>query len=178
MGLSHLTAPPRGQEHNMNAIETGSTVVLAGEEGVVQSYAKGWYTVQLLDSDLDVKCRANELTELDDGDDEPVSLMAGQLSKYRDKYEPSISSGGRKSLNNGDPLARFLSGMTAQQVMTLADKALGLGDGFCEAKYERLNEGAKRMNAGNRLRAAFKKYEATDGEDGTSLDAIKAALKS
>ena len=150
--------------------------------GVVTSADRGWYSI-LLDSDVTIKRRSSAMTEVpsdsnvteEEADEVENSQMSGTLKKYREVYEPSISAGGRKSLNNGDKLARFLSGMSAVTVMTLADIALDLGEGFCEAKYAGLNEGSKRMNSGNRLRAAVRKFAKSDGNDGISVDGIKAA---
>lgn len=95
--------------------------------------------------------------------------MAGTLNKYRVRYEPSICAGGRKSLNNGDDLAQLLAGLTPESVCRLADAALALGDGFCETRYANLNRGQRRMNAGNRLRAALKREAVT-------FEAIEATL--
>jgi hypothetical protein len=95
--------------------------------------------------------------------------MTSTLNKYRGGYEPSICAGGRKSLNNGDDLANLLAGLTPESVCALADAALGLGAGFCESRYAKLNRGQRRMNAGNRLRAALKREAIT-------LEVVEAAL--
>ena len=99
--------------------------------------------------------------------DEPKRSMAGTLGRYRTAYEPSIAAGGRKSFNCGDDLAGLLAGLEPEQVIKLAELALDLEVGTLQAKYDALNPGQKRMNAGNRIRAAIKRGD-------LELDAIKA----
>jgi hypothetical protein len=94
-------------------------------------------------------------------DEAEAKSMSKTLEKYRVAYEPSISASGRKSLNNGDDLAHFLSGMDPLNVITLAEVALGLEHGTLLDKYRHLNRGQQRMNAGNRIRAAIKRGDIT-----------------
>ena len=91
--------------------------------------------------------------------DKPARNMSSQLAKYRPGYKPTIAGSGAKSLSNGDDLAQFLEHKTPEQVCKLADEACGEPDGFHAAKYERLNPGQRRMNAGNKIRARWKKGE-------------------
>jgi len=86
-----------------------------------------------------------------------VRNMSETLQKYRKNYKASHSATGRASLNVGDLVAKGLEGKTPEQVVALAEKLLGLKAGELWSKYERLNPGQQRMNAGNRIRAAFKR---------------------
>jgi len=79
------------------------------------------------------------------------------LRKYRDGYADTTSHSGHKSKNNGDDVAIALAGLAAADVMTIADQLLGWDAGTLATKYEKLNEGQKRMNSGNRIRNGFKK---------------------
>lgn len=84
--------------------------------------------------------------------------MGQHIAKYRDRYQLSIAASGAKSLNNGDELAKFLEMKTGKEVCELADQHTPIKDGQTHwERYERLNEGQKRMNSGNKLRAAAKK---------------------
>ena len=88
-----------------------------------------------------------------------AASMARQLAAYRSGYKPCVTASGAKSLNNGDPIAQLLEGKDWSEVCALADKVLGEEPGFHAAKYERLNPGQRRMNSGNRIRAAWKRGE-------------------
>lgn len=101
-----------------------------------------------------------------------VYRMADQLNKYRSRYQLSIAASGAKSLNNGDDVAQALEAKSAIEVMALADQLLGAPKGFAShaARYEKLNEGQKRMNSGNKLRAAVKRGDLVV-EDGVFIAA-------
>lgn len=88
--------------------------------------------------------------------------MAATLRKYRAGYEPTVSHTGRKSLHNGDVVAAFLAGRSPDEAMSAAERILGLDAGFLTEKYASLNDGAKRMNSGNRIRAALKRKDITE----------------
>ena len=90
--------------------------------------------------------------------------MSDTLLRYRASYEPTICYSGRKSLNNGDAIADFLAGLAPDEVLAKAEAILGLETGFLTEKYQNLNEGQKRMNGGNRLRAALKRGDITADE--------------
>lgn len=96
-----------------------------------------------------------EMTE-----DEPKT-MSKTLLKYRNGYEPTTAYSGRKSLNNGDEIADFLAGREPDEILIAAERILGLDAGFLTEKYTGLNPGQKRMNGGNRLRAAMKRGDIT-----------------
>ena len=99
----------------------------------------------------------------------PVRSMSETLQKYRGAYKASHSASGRASLNVGDLIAKLLEGQTPDRVVAIAERALGLKKGELWAKYEGLNPGQQRMNAGNRIRAAFKRGDLDE-------KALKAAI--
>ena len=102
-----------------------------------------------------------------------VRTPAATLKTYRDKGHYSYSDGyGGLSLNNGDSTALSLSMFEPERVVAIAEKVLpGIKKGELKKKYAKLNRGMKRMNAGNRIRAAIKKGTITNAQ-------LKAALKS
>lgn len=97
----------------------------------------------------------------EDMDEDDESKMSKILAKYRKNYKVTVSASGRKSLSKGDELAQLLEAMDVSQVMALAEEALGMEPGTLVEKYQTLNPGQKRMNSGNRLRAALKRGDVT-----------------
>lgn len=95
--------------------------------------------------------------------------MASTLAKYRKGYQISVAASGRKSLNNGDELAKILEYKDHNEVMAIAERVLEFRTGELAQRYDRLNNGQKRMNAGNRIRAALKRGDIT-------IDDIKKAI--
>jgi len=83
--------------------------------------------------------------------------MSEILSRYRKAYEKTVAYSGNKSADNGDEVATFLRGKTPDEVVELAEKVLKLEPGFLVTKYAGLNPGQRRMNAGNRIRAAIRR---------------------
>lgn len=83
--------------------------------------------------------------------------MAATLNNYRHNYEPHLTAAGKKSLSNGDAIAKALATATPAEVVALAEQLLQLPAGSLWTRYENLNAGQQRMNAGNRIRAAYKK---------------------
>ncbi|MCK5609672.1 hypothetical protein KAR91_47805 [Candidatus Pacearchaeota archaeon] len=139
-------------------LEGGAIVVVAG-------YKKGWYTAK-----DGMKFRASKITEANyDEDDEEGGKMSKTLSKYAEGYEPSLCASGRKSLNTGDKIAHLLAGLEPLAVIQAAESVLGLEDGELLERYEHLNNGQQRMNAGNLIRSAFKRGEVT-------VTAVKKAI--
>lgn len=93
--------------------------------------------------------------------------MSGQLAKYRDRYVLTITATGNKSLSNGDDLATLLEGKSPKEICELADRFTPNKDGQPHMeRYKKLNPGQQRMNAGNKLRAAWKKGAITVTETG------------
>lgn len=96
---------------------------------------------------------ATELEKLEGGQ----SNLAKTIRGYRDQYVPSIGPGGTKSVSNGDAVAHALKGLQPDSVLALAEELLELETGFLVQKYAHLNRGQRRMNGGNRIRAALKR---------------------
>lgn len=90
--------------------------------------------------------------------------MRDQLNSYRGGYTESVSASGNKSLHNGDTTATTLAGMEPQAVVALAEAVLGMEAGELWSKYEKLNKGQQRMNAGNRIRNAIKRGDINHGD--------------
>jgi len=110
--------------------------------------------------DLDAAIAA-ELAQDEDDEQEEGSKMASTLNRYRTGYEPTIAYSGRVSLNKGDDVAQTLAGLSPDQVLAAAETLLGLENGELATRYAGLNPGQRRMNGGNRIRAAIKRGDAT-----------------
>ena len=98
----------------------------------------------------------------DDDEDDGVDpkRMAEKLKRARARYEPTVAYTGRLSSNTGDELSIFLAGMAPKDVCYLADLVCIDETGpialFHWSKYEHLNPGSIRMNAGNKIRSRVK----------------------
>ena len=156
-------------------IEVGSRVEFKEAQWDVATIEKGWYGLQRVltspeggDSEGETaKARLKDLTLIElDNEDHGGNKMAGILANYRAGYVPSIAASGKKSLSNGDTIAKALEGINAAEVLVMAETLLQMEPGTLRAQYSRLNPGQQRMNAGNRLRAALKKgtIAVVDGE--------------
>ncbi len=95
--------------------------------------------------------------------------MAKVLSNHRKSYVNCKSYSGKPSLDNDDQLAQVLRGLTPEKVVQTAERICGLEKGELATKYDKLNNGQKRMNAGNRIRGAVKREDVTFAE-------VKAAI--
>lgn len=94
-------------------------------------------------------------------EDEAPRGMASTLNKYRAKYADAVSSNGRKSKKCGDEVSNLLEAKTPEQVLGAAEVLLGLETGELVSRYASLNPGQRRMNGGNRIRAAIKRGDVT-----------------
>ena len=112
-----------------------------------------------------------ETAEIDEEteDEEDDKRMSKRLDQYRKGYHDSVSYSGKKSKVNGDEVSECLMGLTPEDVMAAAEEILELPTGELVAKYAHLNPGQRRMNAGNRIRAAVKREDVT-------IDDVKAVL--
>jgi hypothetical protein len=106
-----------------------------------------------------------EVDEPEDGEED--GKMSGTLKKYRPLYVKATSYSGNHSLDNGDEVAALMRGMSPQEACALADKAFGEPEFHHWEKWQHLNPGSRRMNAGNRIRAAYRREDFT-------LDDLKA----
>jgi hypothetical protein len=89
----------------------------------------------------------------------------------REKYVPTRSASGAKSLSNGDFVATLIQGMEVDDCHRIAKKFLGEST---KEKYGHLNVGMQRMNVGNRLRG---KVAAIDADNAKVLAKLKEGEK-
>ncbi len=82
--------------------------------------------------------------------------MAATLKKHRSNYVHTDGYAGL-SINNGDDVAQMLRMFEPDRVVRIAEIVLSMKKGELAARYQKLNNGQRRMNAGNRIRAAYKK---------------------
>jgi len=116
------------------------------------------------DAHIDQAMDQAELSGPDADDDEDDGVdpkrMAEKLKRARARYEPTVAYTGRLSSNTGDELSIFLAGMAPKDVCYLADLVCIDETGpialFHWSKYEHLNPGSIRMNAGNKIRSRVK----------------------
>jgi len=95
--------------------------------------------------------------DLDDDEAGNPGTMSGTLLKYRKRYVKAVSYTKGATLDNGDELATALRGLSPADVCAIADAVYGEIPGSHFARYEHLNIGSRRMNAGNRIRGAIRK---------------------
>jgi hypothetical protein len=133
-----------------NSIEVGMNVAKGDFTGVVVSIAKGWVKVEKADGTV-FNARAHWLSEVDADADAPAVTMSKKLAEAKKRYV-AMSINGRTTYNNGDKVARALHGLDAEGVYMVWSKLSGENASVLRDKYMGLNEGAKRMNAGNRIR--------------------------
>lgn len=119
----------------------------------VSKAAKGWVTVTE-PSGTEHRTRAKELEPAPSGG---AYRMSEHLAKYRGGYTPTVSYSGSKSHHNGDDLASLLAASPPDVAIAAAERVCDLEPGTLAVKYDHMNPGQKRMNAGNRIRAAMKR---------------------
>lgn len=122
----------------------------------VVAFAKGWATLENDDGNQ-TKCRASELFPMEEEATESGGKMAKVLAKYRTKYVASVAASGKKSLHNGDPVAKALEYRELEWLYAATAGVLQLEVSELKARYAHLNLGSQRMNLGNRIRAAYKR---------------------
>lgn len=154
-----------------NAIEIKANDMLLNDEGnelEIVSIKGRWVK---LDDDSNIsRAQAAEWRqayldsqeEEDEGEEsEEDGKMSGTLKKYRPLYAKTTSYNGNHSLDNGDEVAALMRGMSPQEVCALADKVFDQPAFTHWEKYQSLNPGSRRMNAGNRIRAAYRREDIT-----------------
>lgn len=142
--MNKMTYIIEGKEDLGTFIETGIT--------------KGWVTLKNLKTGEETKTRRNKMVEA--GEIEvAVKSMAGTMARYKNSYEHTKSYSGKSSQTNGDEVAAMLEGHTPKEACEAAEILLGMETDTLYARYEHLNAGQIRMNAGNRIRAAVKNGE-------------------
>jgi hypothetical protein len=104
----------------------------------------------------------------------PKRSKSEQLKQYKAGYETYQGPNGNLSMDNGDDVAQVLRGASPEAVMAAAEKLKGLEPGTLATRYADRNNGAKRMNSGNIIRALVRRGDKTAKEVAA---AIKAASK-
>ena len=102
--------------------------------------------------------------EEEEPEEEEGSKMAETIRKYREDYIKTVSYSGNNSLDNGDEVAEVLRGMSPNETCALADKVFQQEPMHHWERWQHLNAGSRRMNAGNRIRGAVKRGEVTAQE--------------
>lgn len=83
--------------------------------------------------------------------------MSATLKKHRSRYVHTDGYAGL-SINCGDDVADQLKMCEPDRVVRIAEKVLpNVKAGDLTKRYAKLNPGQKRMNSGNRIRAALKR---------------------
>lgn len=90
------------------------------------------------------------------------SSMAAQLRAARVHYAKTKRPDGASSADCADAIAKALRDYEPLEVCEVCDRVFGLEVGTTAHRYFDLNPGQKRMNAGNRIRATWKKAWATN----------------
>ncbi|HCG9599646.1 TPA: hypothetical protein NJ755_003751 [Vibrio parahaemolyticus] len=114
--------------------------------------------------DADVVRELVECEELVEDSDQNPKSMSGAFQSRRAKYKETDGC--------GDELQLFLKGFAPSDVIAIAEHLLGLSSGELSKRYEHLNNGQKRMNAGNRIRSLVKKEEKTIDDVRRSAEAV------
>lgn len=86
-----------------------------------------------------------------------AASMAEQLRAARVHYAKTKRPDGASSADCADAIAKALRDYEPVEVCEVCDRVFGLEIGTTAHKYFGLNPGQKRMNAGNRIRASWKK---------------------
>ena len=92
-------------------------------------------------------------------DGTPKRSKADQMRQYKQRYETFQGPNGELSMDNGDDVALILRGAAPETVMRAAEKLKGLEPGTLATRYANRNNGAKRMNSGNQIRALIRNGE-------------------
>lgn len=102
-----------------------------------------------------------EYVEQAEAAEEHSSAMSNTLQKYRPDYVKTTSYSGSASLDNGDDVAALLRGLSPDETCAVADAAFNLPEFSHWERWQHLNPGSRRMNAGNRIRAAVRRGDLT-----------------
>lgn len=154
-----------------NAIEIKAGDMLLDDDGeaVAVTEIKGRW-VKLEDGRNISRAQAAEwrqmhLDEIGDDeeseDEEGEGKMSETLRKYREVYVPTTSYNGNASLDNGDEVAALLRGLSPDETCAVADALFEVAPGHHWERWQSLNAGSRRMNAGNRIRALVRRGEKT-----------------
>ena len=116
-------------------------------------------TVELAFEEQDDEEQDDEEQDDEDADEPTGGSMAQTLARYRARYPKATKPNGKSTQDLNDRIAQMLRPLEPTDVCLIADRVFELEAGSHVAKYAGLNNGQKRMNSGNRIRAAFKKAD-------------------
>ena len=146
-------------------------VLVDNTEAMITDISKGWVHLN-----TDKSVRAKQIIEVvghDDSEDDSYS-MAHHLQQYREAYTTVTNASGKKSKICNDELSQMLASSTPDFVIAIAEHVLDRDD--IADKYAGLNEGQRRMNAGNLIRNAMKRGDIDISDVKDSAKAVGAAL--
>ena len=88
-----------------------------------------------------------------------------------EEYVPGVSGSGKRTKNNGDPIATALNGMTLEEVEQLAARMKVEHPDYSQPRENGkiLNIGMQRMNIGNKIRGAVNAAEKVEEGSGYAL---------
>lgn len=164
-GASRNPARHDNEEHDMSKSNRETKATIAAQvaelaEGTDLAWlAKAHTKAQLADL-RDVLLAA----EPEEGELTQAQVMSRKLREARQRYEVTVAASGNASADNADVIAQALRGLEPRQVVAAAERILGMTEGELWARYERLNPGQQRMNAGNRIRGAIKRGDVVADE--------------
>jgi hypothetical protein len=111
----------------------------------------------------------------EEGDEETGhSKMAEALRRARVHYTKALRPDGTPTAHCGDLIAKVLLESDPLEVCSFADSICEEPQGYHEQRYAALNNGQKRMNSGNKIRAAWRK--ALELNDTTTIRLIAGVL--
>ena len=103
------------------------------------------------------KARKDNATPADAPTRKEKRSASDTLKRYRTNYVHTDGYNGL-SINNGDDVAAALRMFEPDRVVAIAEAVLpNVKKGDLQARYAKLNPGMRRMNSGNRIRAALKR---------------------
>ncbi len=108
------------------------------------------------------------------GEEEAHSKMAEALRRARVHYTKALRPDGTPTAHCGDLIAKVLLESDPLEVCSFADSICDEHPGYHAQRYEALNNGQKRMNSGNKIRAAWRK--AVELNDETTMKLIAGVL--
>jgi len=139
--------------------EIGSLVRFKGEVYYVAGYESGWYELTTDDGET-AKARAKSMTAVE----EDHGRMAEVMAEHKKNYVTQRSYAGNSSQSNGDLVATYFLGDDPQHSCAKAEALLGLEPGSLYERYNHLNAGQIRMNAGNKIRGALKRGDIVEDQ--------------
>lgn len=142
------------------ALVTGEQVrvIETGEEGTLLSVARGWHEVEFEDG-ATKKFRADKLEPVKDEEPEEQEPEEQEPEDHGNWRGDRLKANRKQYVDGkhcGDAVAVALNGAQLGPLLELCERW-----GLNPSKWDELNPGQQRMNAGNRIRARMKKL----GED-------------